>query len=118
VVIDVENEDPEVEWIPAPNYVAVVIANEDATPLLQDDIAAINVAPEFDVSSDEGFPFYPPRGYLKPGVWQRLISICPRHKERPPLVPKKQGEKPTMLPEVHILLIAPKEKHDFSSNRP
>jgi len=53
VVIDVENEDPEVEWIPAPNYVAVVIANEDATatPLLQDDIAAINVAPEFDVSA-------------------------------------------------------------------
>jgi hypothetical protein len=30
-------------------------------------------------------------------------------------VPKKQGEKPTMLPEVHILLIAPKGKHEFSS---
>ena len=33
-------------------------------------------------------------------------------------VPKEQGEKPTTLPEAHILLIAPKGKHEFSSNRP
>ena len=31
--------------------------------------------------------------------------------------PKSQGEKPTMLPEAHILLIAPKGKHEFSINR-
>jgi len=43
VVIDVENEDPEVEWIAAPGFVAVVIANEDATPLTQDEIAAIRI---------------------------------------------------------------------------
>jgi len=56
VVIDVEKEDPEVEWIPAPGYVAVVISNEDATPLSQDEIAAIYVTPECIASSDDERP--------------------------------------------------------------
>ena len=56
VVVDVENEDPDVEWIPGPGLVAVVIANEDATPLSHEEIAAINVAPERITSSDDEIP--------------------------------------------------------------
>ena len=56
VVIDVENEHPDVQWLPPPDFVAVVIANEDATPLSQDEIVAIHVAPEFIASSDDERP--------------------------------------------------------------
>jgi len=38
------------------SFVPVVIANEDATPLSQEDIAAINVAAEFVNSSDDERP--------------------------------------------------------------
>ena len=46
VVADIETEDPDVQWIPNPGFVAVMIAEEEAVPLTADDIAAVNFASE------------------------------------------------------------------------
>ncbi len=56
VDVYVDNEDPDVEWIPGPDLVAVVVANEDAIPLSREEIAAINVVPERITSSDDDRP--------------------------------------------------------------
>jgi len=56
VVIDIENEDPDVQWIPNPGFVPVVIAEEEAVALTEADIAAINVAPERILSTDDERP--------------------------------------------------------------
>jgi hypothetical protein len=55
-VIDVEDEDPDVQWIPNPGFVAIPIATEEAVPLILTDIAAINVAPERTPSTDDERP--------------------------------------------------------------
>jgi hypothetical protein len=55
-VVDIDNEDPEVQWIPDPGFVAVTIGTEEVTPLSMDDIAAINVAPERTPSTDDERP--------------------------------------------------------------
>ncbi len=56
VVYDVGAEDPDVEWVPNPGFVAVVIGNDIATPLSVQEITAINVAPERIASSDDERP--------------------------------------------------------------
>ena len=56
VVADVDNEDPDVEWIPNPGFVAIVIADEDAIPFSQEEIAAKHVAPEGSISTDNERP--------------------------------------------------------------
>ena len=56
VVVDIDNEDPEVQWIPNPGFIPVMIATEEATPLSMVDIAAINVAPERTSSTDDERP--------------------------------------------------------------
>ncbi len=56
VVVDIDNEDPEVQWIPNPGFIPVMTATEEATPLSMVDIAAINVAPERTSSTDDERP--------------------------------------------------------------
>jgi hypothetical protein len=56
VVADVGNEDTLVEGMQTPCQIAVMLANEEATPLSQDEVAAIHVAPEFIASSDDERP--------------------------------------------------------------
>ena len=56
VVVDIENEDSDVQWISNPGFIAVALAEEEAVPLTQEDIAAINVAPERTASSDDERP--------------------------------------------------------------
>jgi hypothetical protein len=55
-VADIETEDPDVQWIPNPGLVAVMVAEEEAVPLTADDIAAVNVAPERTPSTDDERP--------------------------------------------------------------
>jgi len=55
-VINVENEDPDVQWISNPGFVVNAIAEEEATPLSLTDIAAINVEPERTHSTDDDRP--------------------------------------------------------------
>jgi len=56
VVVDVEIEDPDVQWIPNPGYVAIVIADEEAILLSQEEISAIHVAREGSSSTDDERP--------------------------------------------------------------
>jgi hypothetical protein len=56
VVVAVPNENPEIEWNPGSGYVAVAIDNADATPLSQEEIAAIHVTPACIYSSDDERP--------------------------------------------------------------
>ena len=56
MIVDIEEDDPDVQWLPNPLFVGVVIAGEEAIPLSQDEIAAIHVEPERTNSTDDERP--------------------------------------------------------------
>ena len=82
VVVDIENEDPDVQWLPNPGFVAIVIAEEEATPLSMTEIQAINIAPERTSSTDDerpasSYPLLDRRRYREdtiPSVYQPGVT--------------------------------------------